>query len=164
MTSLIKNTPQSTAPRDSALSVFPRRSRAVLFDEHQNLSDVIHPYGKPTTASWLQDSLAELAEALENATDSGVPKPEPETVEAARRVIEKLHEEAPRAYMVYLMPSGSIAIDTRGPKPDGAFITLDGDGTAYCSGEISGKHWYKKYRSIEGLPDNALLEELRKLG
>ena len=164
MTDLVKNRPQSTALRESAPKVFPRRPRVVLFDAHQNLSEFIHADGKPTAAWWLQDSLTELEEALENATDSGIPKPELETVAEARRVLEKLHEEAPRAYMVYLMPSGSIAIDTRGPKPDGAFVTLNSDGTAYCSGEIGGKHWHKKYRRSEDLPDYILLDELRKLG
>ena len=135
-----------------------------LAEVHHNVSAFTHPDGKPARASWLQDSLKELNQALENATDSGSPKPEPEVVEEARRVLQKIHERAPRAYMVYLMPSGSIAMDTRGPKPDGAFITLDSDGTAYCSGEIGGKHWYKKYRSSEDLPDHILLDELRKLG
>ena len=164
MTSLVKNRPQSTTLREPAPSVFPRRLRDALAEVHQNVTEFTHPDGKPAVASWLQDSLTELNQALANATDSGSPKPEPEVVEEARRVLQKIHEGVPRAYMVYLMPSGSIAIDTRGPKPDGAFITLDSDGTAYCSGEIGGKHWYKKYRSSEDLPDHILLDELRKLG
>jgi hypothetical protein len=164
MTDLVKSRPQNTTLREPMPIAFSRRLRVVSIGTHQNVPAFTHSEGKRTAASWLQDSLTELEEALENAANSGIPKPEPATVEEARRVLGKIHEAAPRIYIVSLMPNGAIAIDTRGPKPDGAFITLDSDGTAYCSGEIGGKHWHKKYRRTEDLPDNTLLDELRKLG
>ena len=163
MTSLVKTKPQRTTLRESTETVFHRRLRDVSIEVVQSALEFTHSEGKPVTASRLQDSLTELKETIENAIGSGGPKPEPEVVQEAQRVLQKIHEEAPRVYMVYLMPSGSIAIDTRGPKPDGAFITLDSDGTAYCSGEVGGKHWHKRYKSSEDLPDNVLLDELRKL-
>ena len=161
MTGLVKTRPQSnlTEPAPNPR----RRFRDVLVGAHQHEPALTHSEGKPMVASWLQDSLTELEEALENAANSGITEPESATIEKARRVLEKIHEAAPRIYMVYLMPNGAIAIDTRGAKPDGAFITLDGDGTAYCSGEVGGKHWHKKYARSEDLPDHILLDELKKL-
>ncbi len=118
----------------------------------------------PPTADMLRNALTELREALENAPNAEIPEPEPAIVEEAQRILREIHRAAPRIYMVSLMPDGTIAIDTRGTKPDGAFITLSNNGTAYCSRETGGKHWRKKYARSECLPDRILLDELKRLG
>ena len=159
--------PLSLTTVEEPLERSPLLPEAGVFLEEEPRQDTLTDAlfeDKPTTTSWLQDSLADLEEALENAANSGIPKPAPTTVAEARRVLEKIHKAAPRIYLVYLMPNGAIAIDTRGVKPDGAFITLDDDGAAYCSGEIDGKHWHKKYAKSQDLPDRPLLGELKKLG
>ena len=118
----------------------------------------------PSFKDELQQSLAELQEAVATATDSDIPKPNPEVVQEATRLISTLYKQAPREYLVYLMPNGSIAIDTRATKPDGAFITLSADGSAYCSSRRKGESWRKRYDASEMLPDETLLENLRSLG
>ena len=66
--------------------------------------------------------------------------------------------------MVYLMPNGSIALDTRATKPDGVFITLTANGSAYCSGRTKGEWWRQRYDASRMLPDETLLREVEKLG
>ena len=118
----------------------------------------------PSFDDELQQSLAELQEAVATAADSDIPKPNPEVIQEATRLISTLHEQAPREYLVYLMPNGSIAIDTRATKPDGAFITLSADGSAYCSSRRKGESWRQRYDASGMLPDETLLENLRNLG
>ena len=84
-------------------------------------------------------------------------------VQEAIRLIRALHSQVPREYMVYLMPNGSIAIDTRGAKPDGAFITLTVDGSAFCSSRSKGNPWRQRYDASRMLPDETLLDKLRSL-
>ena len=116
-----------------------------------------------TSNDELQQSLAELKEAVVAATESDILQPNPEVVQEATRLISALYEQVPREYLVYLMPNGSVAIDTRGTKPDGAFITLPADGSAYCSGRTKGEWWRQRYDVSTMLPDETLLEKLRSL-
>ncbi len=111
----------------------------------------------------LQQSLTNLKEAVATATEPDIPQPIPEVIQEAKRLISALHEQAPREYLVYLMPNGSIAIDTRATKPDGAFITLPADGSAYCSGRTKGEWWRQRYDASTMLPDETLLQKLRSL-
>ena len=118
----------------------------------------------PLISEELQQSLIDLNQAVLSAGDSEIPEPNAEIVQEAVRLITDLHNHVPRAYMVYLMPNGSIAIDTRGTKPDGAFITLSADGSAFCSSRRKGKSWRQRYDESRMLPDETLLENLRSLG
>ena len=111
----------------------------------------------------LQRSLDELKEALATAAESEIPEPKPGVVQEAIRLITALHDQVRREYMVYLMANGSIAIDTRGTKPDGAFITLSADGSAFCSSRSKGESWRRRYDASTTLPDETLLENLRSL-
>ena len=104
----------------------------------------------------------ELNEAVVTAAESEIRKPNPDVVQEATRLITALHTQTPREYMVYLMPNGSIAIDTRGTKPDDAFITLSADGSAFCSSHRKGKSWRQRYDASGMLPDETLLENLRR--
>ena len=112
----------------------------------------------------LEQSLNELKEAVATAVESEIPEPKSDVVQEAARLITALHKQAPREYMVYLMPNGSIAIDTRGTKPDGAFITLSAGGSASCSSRRKGESWRQRYDASGILPDETLLEKLRSLG
>jgi hypothetical protein len=111
----------------------------------------------------LQQSLDELNEAVATAAESEIPEPNPYVVQEAIRLITALHSHMPREYVVYLMPIGSIAIDTRGTKPEGAFITLNANGSAFCSSRRRGESWHKRYDASGILPDETLLEKLRSL-
>ncbi len=122
------------------------------------------PIDHETQFVGLQRSLQDLGEALVSAQEENRITPPDRIVIKAQDILTSLHQKAPREYIVYLMPDGAIAIDTRGKKPDGALIALNTDGTMCCSGEKEGTDWHFDYDDPNSLPDSNLLRELRELG
>ena len=97
------------------------------------------------------------------ADEFGIPKPSASLVEETRRILQELRPGISGRCLVYLMPDGAVAVDVRGRRPDGIFISIREDGTARCSGEIEGKVWRKPYASSREVPNDDLLDELFKL-
>ena len=93
----------------------------------------------------------------------GIPAPSDSLVAGPGRILSELWPESAVKFLVYLMSDGSLAVDIRGKRPDGIFISLWEDGSAQCSGEIGGKVWRKPYTSSQDVPDDDLLDELFKL-
>jgi hypothetical protein len=143
-------------------SAAPRSARE---PSHSERNVQAHQADTPSSVSSgdLLRSLDELSEAVAAASESEIPVPDTDIVQEAARLIRALHSQAPREYMVYLMPNGSIAIDTRGARPDGAFITLSADGSAFCSSRSKGGPWRQRYEASGILPDETLLDRLRSL-
>ena len=111
----------------------------------------------------LADAITQRSELDVAAHEFSIAPPPAERQQEALRVLVNMCSERPRPYMVYLMENGSIAIDTRGQRPDGILVTLQPDGSAFCSGELDGRAWRKSYPDSTVLPDQALLEEIAKL-
>ena len=78
----------------------------------------------------------------------------------AHRVLEGLAAE-PGEYMLYPMPDGSLALDTRGEGTNGALIVLNTDGTVCCSGENRGKHWHLDYPTVAQIDYPTVLAHIR---
>ena len=112
----------------------------------------------------LKKAIDDLNEVMTLAEEEESPTPPDNIVIKAQSVLEKLYSKAPRKYMVYLMPDGAIAIDTRGVGTDGALITLNNNGTVCCSGEKDGRDWHHDYSDSNPLDDPVLLRELNELG
>ena len=112
----------------------------------------------------LVDAITQWSELDVIAHEFGIAPPAAERQREALRVLVNMCSERPRPYMVYLMENGSIAIDTRGERPDGILVILRPDGSAFCSGELEGRTWRTSYPDSAVLPDQALLEEIAKLG
>ena len=112
----------------------------------------------------LEKSLNDLEEVLTLAEEEESPTPPQPIIEKARRILTDLHSKAHRKYMVYLMPDGAIAMDTRGVGTDGALIALNNNGTVCCSGEKDGRDWHRDYTDSNPLDDPDLLRELNELG
>ena len=108
----------------------------------------------------LEEQLSDLPEA---AAEFGIPEPSASLVKEARRILWDLRPVTSVICLVYLMPDGAVAVDVRGRRPDGIFISIRDDGSAHCSGEIEGKVWRKTYPSSKELPDDTLLDELSSL-
>ena len=108
----------------------------------------------------LDEQLSDLPEA---AAEFGIPEPPTSLVEEVRRILWNLRSGTSVRCLVYLMPDGAVAVDVRGMRPDGIFISIRGDGSAHCSGETEGKVWRKTYPSSQELPDDTLLDELWRL-
>ena len=108
----------------------------------------------------LDEQLSDLPGA---AAEFGIPEPSTSLVEEVRRILWNLRSGTSVRCLVYLMPDGAVAVDVRGRRPDGIFISIRGDGSAHCSGEIQGKVWRKTYPSSQELPDDTLLDELWRL-
>ena len=108
----------------------------------------------------LEEQLLDLPVA---ADEFGIPVPSASLFEKVRRILWDLRYETTGRCLVYLMPDGAVAVDVRGKRPDGIFITIRDDGTVRCSGEIRGKVWRKLYPSSGDIPDDDLLDELFKL-
>ena len=115
-------------------------------------------------SSLLKNSLNDLQEVLALADEEGSPKPPNQIIDKAEALLETVHSKAPRKYMVYLMPDGDIAIDTRGVGADGALIALNTNGTVCCSGEKDNHHWHLDYPDSNPLDDPNLLRKLNELG
>lgn len=112
----------------------------------------------------LVDAITQWSELGVTAHEFGIDPPATEISREALRVLVHMCSERPRPYMVYLMENGSIAIDTRGERPDGILVTLRPDGSAFCTGELGGKTWRKPHPDSAVLPDQDLLEEIARLG
>ena len=112
----------------------------------------------------LVDAITQWSELDVTAQEFGIEPPSTERSREALRVLVHMCIERPRPYLVYLMENASIAIDTRGERPDGILVTLRPDGSAFCTGELGGKTWRKPYPDGTALPDQDLLEEIAKLG
>jgi hypothetical protein len=110
-------------------------------------------------------SLDKLFEDLtEDAQDLGNAGPSADLIQEAQRVLSVLYDRWAKAYPLYMMPDGAIAIDIRGTPPDGILIRLKQDGSAHCSGETRGQTWRKLYPRSSELPDATLIEEIDRLG
>ena len=114
----------------------------------------------PQLSRDLEGQLSDLPEA---AAEFGIPEPSASLVEEARRILSELWPGSAVKRLVYLMPDGSLAVDIRGKRPDGIFISVREYGSAHCSGETEGKVWRKTYPSSQELPDDTLLDELWRL-
>ena len=112
----------------------------------------------------LMDVITQWSELDATAHEFGIEPPATERQRAALWILLRMYTARPRPYLVYLMENDSIAIDVRGPRPDGILLVLRPDGSAFCSGELDGKTWRKSYPDSAVLPDQYLLEELAKLG
>ena len=131
-------------------------------NQGRSLSPVHQPSSQHSTA--LEDSLNDLEEVLTLAKEEESPTPPQHIISNAQRLLKNLYSITPRKYMVYLMPDGAIAVDTRGVGTDGALITLNDNGTVCCSGEKDGRDWHLDYIDSNPLDDPNLLKELNELG
>ena len=120
-----------------------------------------HPGGETVRLS--PDLEAQFSDLQEASAEFEIPKPSGSLVEEVRRILSDLRYGSTVRCLVYLMPDGSIAVDVRGKRPDGIFISIRADGSAQCSGEVEGKVWRKPYLSSGYLPDDDLLDELYRL-
>ncbi len=109
------------------------------------------------------DIEVQLSDLPVAASEFGIPKPSDSLVDEVRRIVWGLQTWTPKGYFLYLMPDGSVAVDIRGIRPDGIFISVKDDGSAHCSGESAGKVWHKPYPSSREIPDDALLDEISRL-
>ena len=112
----------------------------------------------------LESSINDINEALTLAQEEDRPIPPQHIVVKALDILTNLHQKTSRDYFVYLMHDGAIAIDTRGPKPDGDFIALNINGSVCCSGEKGGQHWHLDYLNSNQLYESILIEKLNELG
>ena len=110
-----------------------------------------------------QDLEEQFSDIPVAADEFGIPEPSASLAEEARRILWYLRPWISGRCLVYLMPDGAVAVDVRGRRPDGVFISIREDGTARCSGEIGGKVWRKPYASSRDVPDDDLLDDLFRL-
>ena len=80
------------------------------------------------------------------------------------RVLAALYRERPGHYPMYMMQDGSVAIDIRGPRPDGILVRIKPDMTVHCSGEHAGQRWRQPYPILADFPDPKFLHKLAELG
>ena len=136
-----------------------RRTKPVRVTRHRPVKRTLSG-ASPVLSGDLEEQILDLPVA---ADEFGIPKPSASLVEEARRILWDMGSWNTGKCLVYLMPDGAMALDVRGVRPDGIFISLREDGTARCSGEIEGKVWRKPYASSRDVPDDDLLGELFKL-
>ena len=136
-----------------------RGPRHFRVPRHRAVKRALSGYS-PLLSQDLEDQILDIPVA---ADEFGIPEPSASLVEEARRILWELRSWTSGRCLVYLMPDGAVAVDVRGRRPDGVFISIREDCTARCSGEIGGRVWRKPYASSRDVPDHDLLDEIFKL-
>ena len=119
------------------------------------------------TIAWPRDleSFRQLLFPLqEEATELGVSDLSEDLIDEICRVLAALYNERTGNYPMYMMQDGSVAIDIRGPRPDGILVRIKPDMTVHCSGENAGQMWRQPYPNLSDFPDTRFFRRLAALG
>ena len=115
-----------------------------------------------STSAELDEVLADLNGAIEEAEELGFQTPSPIALSNARRLSRKLYRITPRRFEVYPTPDAEIAIDAPG---DGSSLVIlcGSDGGVLCMANLPDGHITKAYSTIDTLPDSFVSEALARL-
>ena len=119
------------------------------------------------TVAWPRDTdcfRPLLTPLQEEATELGTASLSPVLMDEICRVLTALYRDRPGHYPMYMMQDGSVAIDIRGPRPDGILVRIKPDMTVHCSGEHAGQRWRQPYPILAAFPDPKFFHKLAALG
>lgn len=111
----------------------------------------------------LEDALADLRAAPNEARDEGYPRPTQRTFAEADRILRWMHGRLAARLEVYPTPDGDIAIVAPGGPRHSVMVLCDPSGGALCMVNMDGEHRRARYATAERLPDGFLLEALNEL-
>ncbi len=111
----------------------------------------------------LQDAMADLRTAPDEADEEGYPLPKEIALSNAKRILQRLYALWPIRFEVHPTPDGEIAVVAPGGFGRSVMVLCDSQGGALCMVNLNGKHRRARYSSADGLPDGFLREALDEL-
>ena len=126
-------------------------------------AQTVNPAALPELPEDLQDAMADLHTAADEATEEGYPLPEEIALSNAERILQRLYALWPIRFEVYPTPDGEIAVVAPGGFGRSATVLCDSQGGALCMANLNGKHRRARYSSAEGLPDGFLRKAMDEL-
>ena len=117
----------------------------------------------PVFSGDLQDAMADLRTAPDEADEEGYPLPKEIALSNAKRILQRLYAFWPIRYEVHPTPDGEIAVVAPGGFGRSVMVLCDSQGGALCMVNLNGKHRRARYSSADGLPDGFLREALDEL-
>ena len=123
----------------------------------------VNPAALPDLPKELQDAMADLHTASDEATEDGYPLPKEIALSNAKRILQRLYALWPTRFEVYPTPDGEIAVVAPGGFSRSVTVLCDSQGGALCIANLNGKHRRARYSSAEGLPDGFLREAMDEL-
>ena len=122
-----------------------------------------NPAGSPVLSGDLQDAMADLHTARDEADEEGYPLPKEIALSNAERILQRLYALWPIRFEVYPTPDGEIALAAPGGFGRSIMVLCDSEGGALCMVNLNGKHRRARYSSASGLPDGFLREAVDEL-
>lgn len=126
-------------------------------------AQTVNPAAMPDLHEDLQDAMADLRSAPEEATEEGYPLPGEIALSNAKRILQRLYTLWPTRFEVYPTPDGEIAVVAPGGFGRSVMVLCDSQGGALCMVNLNGKHRRARYSSADDLPDGFLRESVNEL-
>ena len=112
---------------------------------------------------WLAEALAELAEVDDEIAEDDLPQVSDTTKAEAERLVRAL-AWTPLAPSVYPTQDAEIALHFKSPGVSGTVVILLSDGgRADCHAYVNGRSRRAHYQTSSDLPDEFVLDQLRRL-
>lgn len=123
----------------------------------------VNPAVMPDFQEDLQDAMADLHSAPNEAVEEGYPPPEEIALFNAERLVRQLYALWPNRLEVYPTPDGEIAVVAPGGFGRSVMVLCDSQGGALCMVSLKGKNRRARYSNADGLPDGFLREAMDEL-
>ena len=111
----------------------------------------------------LSDSLGDLREARQEASEKEFQRPCDAVLANAERILIEMYQVRRMRYEVYPLEDGEVAIDAPGEGSTSVFVSCEPDGSALCIVNVGGKNQLQRYSATTELPDDFLTRGLRSL-
>jgi hypothetical protein len=119
---------------------------------------------KTLTDAKLEEALADLHEARDEAREEEFPEPSDTAIANAERLLKALYAIAPQRFEVYPTPDGAIAIDAPGGYGRSFIAFCEPTGGTLCMLNLGNEHRSAHYETMRTLPDGFVREALTELG
>lgn len=126
-------------------------------------TQTVNPAVMPDLQKDLQDAMADLHSAPNEAVEDGYPSPKKIALSNAERLVHQLYALWPTRFEVYPTPDGEIAVVAPGGFGRSVMVLCDSQGGALCMVNLNGKNRRARYSNAGGLPDGFLREAMDEL-
>ena len=111
----------------------------------------------------LSGAVEEWQRLPEEAREENFPIPTLLTLRHALRILKEMYHLSPRRFEVYPTPDGEVAIEGINQLGQWVILYCESNESALCIFGHSEKDGYKRYKSVQELPDDFLQEVLHSL-
>lgn len=123
---------------------------------------VLHTRADERSHPWLEDALAELDEAADEAAEQGFATPSEAAVKNAERILRHLAVIASAGPAVYPNDSGGIEIAFGAPGR-AVLVLCEADGGGACFSTIDGGNRRARYQRGDDMPDAFIRDQVLRV-